>query len=89
MEVGTKFEVIKGGKIDPFRDGGVVVKYGEIWHLGDANNLVKLNKRGGCTSLLNGRTFAACGLRGNRLRKLEPSDAAFIAHDELIKRVSR
>lgn len=93
MEIGTKFEVVKGGKIAPFGDGqGEQFKTGEIWDLVKSGFgspcLRKLNNRGGSIRLLNGRHFACCGVDIGKLRILDANDPKFVAHDELIKRVT-
>lgn len=86
--VGTKYEVIKGGMVDPFRDkSGAKMKPGEIWDLVPSTLggpcLRKLNKNGSSTRLLNGVCFAACMMDEGRARILAADDPKAVAHDEM------
>lgn len=90
-EIGTKYEVIKGGFVDPFKDkSGIKMKAGEIWDLVPSTigraQLRKLNKNGSSTRLLNGVAFAMCAVDEGRCRVLSIDDAKAIEHNELTKR---
>jgi hypothetical protein len=88
MEIGTKFEVIKGGQIDVC--GPVRLKIGEIWDLVSSEvcgpEFRKLNQRGGCTLILNGRRVAGTALAAGKVRVMDPGEPKSLAHDELRKR---
>jgi hypothetical protein len=86
--IGKKYLVVKGGKVDPFRDDrGVTVRRGEIWDLVESQlggpQLRKLGKRGGSTRLLNGVCYAMCMVDEERARVLTPADPEHAAHAAL------
>ena len=88
MEIGTKFEVIKGGIVHVY--GPIRFKVGEIWDIVDSEAMGpefrKLTQRGGSTRILNGLTVARVGMAEGKLREMEPTEPKAIAHDELRKR---
>jgi hypothetical protein len=91
IEVGTKFEVVKGGGLKTGMGGGPIrLRVGEIWDIVGSDvmgpQFRKLNQRGGSTCILNGMHVAACGLRSGQLRVMCGCEPKFQEHDELRKR---
>lgn len=88
MDVGDKFEVVKGGTIDVC--GPIRLKVGEIWDLVGSEvmgtEFRKLNQRGGSTCILNGLTVARVALLAGKVRKLDPGEPKAVAHDALRQR---
>jgi hypothetical protein len=88
MDIGTKYEVVKGGTIDVC--GPIRLKVGEIWDIVGSDvcgpQFRKLNQRGGSTCILNGITVARAGLSEGKLRQMDPGEPKAVAHDELRKR---
>ena len=89
MDIGTKFEVVKGGTInvcgEPIR-----LKAGELWDIVGSEiigpQFRKLNQRGGSTCILNGMIVARAALSEGMLRQMDPAEPKAVAHDALRKR---
>lgn len=84
MNIGTKFEVVKGGTIDVC--GPIRFRLGEIWDIVAGDEFRKLDKRGGSTCILNGKIVARVGLDTGKLREMTPDEPKAVAHDDLRKR---
>ena len=88
MNIGTKYEVVKGGTINVC--GPIRLKVGEIWDIVGSDimgpQFRKLNQRGGSTCILNGMTVARAGMAEGKLREMTPDEPKAVAHDELRKR---
>jgi len=88
MNIGTKYEVMKGGTINV--RGPIRLKVGEIWDIVGSDimgpRFRKLNQGGGSTCILNGITVARVGMAQGKLREMTPDEPKSVAHDELRKR---
>jgi hypothetical protein len=85
MDIGTKYEVIKGGTINVC--GPIRLRVGEIWDIVHSNvmgpQFRKLDKRGGSTCILNGMTVARVGMAEGKLREMARNEPKAAVHDEL------